>query len=430
MTEGPQRRAASLLCVCLGCSDGSAADGSTGEGTADTGGAESGAEEEGGADGGADPGPDGAGCGEPWEGWWDQNQGEVSAPSEFLAAPEAMAQFGRWRGNGRINAPTPNASAPASTDDGFRATLISEDAVLSTGRALSVSWCLANIFPNPQGPSGSIDEQLDAANLERYLLFREELERATRAWERHSRMNFVHLVAFDDRRKPSGGNCDTALEHVWFRAQTVGCNTKYKGVTNAGGKNEFDPAAGSPQNPGGYDRLLCIAWELLDAAESQIPYYAGHESGHIVGLEHEHVRWDQGEEPNTNCVDNHPFEPVSAERILTAPDPWSVMGYDECVGSQPSDGISPHDRMGAYYTFNWAERRIRDMAPQTGGRDRRLWAGDDRTGVLWYLPFPDRLIEWRFDAQQPGPLASNRSSAASTVKHPAASPIPEGTGTP
>ena len=61
--------------------------------------------------------------------------------------------------------------------------------------------------------------------------------------------------------------------------------------------------------------------------------------------------------------------------------------------------------MGAYYAFNWAERRVRDMAPQTAGRERRLWAGDDRPGVLWYLPFPDRLLEWRFDAQQPGQLA-------------------------
>lgn len=90
---------------------------------------------------------------------------------------------------------------------------------------------------------------------------------------------------------------------------------------------------------------------------------------------------------------------------LTPPDPWSVSGYDECEGSELSQGVSPADMLGAYYTFNWTERRITDMAPQTGGRFQRLWAGDERPGVLWYLPFPDRLFEWRFDAQQPGPLS-------------------------
>jgi hypothetical protein len=231
-----------------------------------------------------------------------------------LAAPEATHQFGRWHATGRIDAPAA-PSAPLSTTDDFRSTLISEASVLSTGRNLAVSWCLGNIFPNPQGPGGSINEELDAINLERYLLFREELERAIRTWERHSRMNFAHLVSLDDRRKPSGGQCDTVLEHVWFRAQTEGCNTKFQGLTNAGGDNEFDPEAGSPENPDGYDRVLCIAWEFLDAAESLIPYYAGHESGHIVGLDHEFIRWDQGEEPNPNCVDNDPFEPISPDRV-------------------------------------------------------------------------------------------------------------------
>jgi hypothetical protein len=80
------------------------------------------------------------------------------------------------------------------------------------------------------------------------------------------------------------------------------------------------------------------------------------------------------------------------------------MGYPECVDMAASKGPSSHDRLGAYYTFNWTERRTRDVAPQTGGRNQRLWAGEGRPGVLWYLPFSDRLLEWRFDAQQSGPL--------------------------
>lgn len=403
MTGRPWHLAICLLELCVGCGNDSASDGSSGSATEESGADETGladSTEEGG--GGGSPVPDGAGCGEPWEGWWDRNQGQ-SAGGSMFGREARQQQIGRWRATSRLDVAVSNPSPSPPTVD-FRSTLISEAAVLSTGRNLAVSWCLGNIFPNPQGPGGSINEELDAVNLERYLLFRQELERAIRAWERHSRMNFIHLIGLDDRRRPSGGMCDTALEHVWFRAQTGGCNPKYQGVTNAGGLNEFDPDAGSPQNPSGYDRVLCIAWQLLEAAQSRIPYYAGHESGHIVGLDHEHIRWNQGETPHANCGENHPFEPIAPDRVLTAPDPWSVMGYDECVGSEPSSAVSPDDMLGAYYTFNWAERRVRDMAPQTGGRDRRLWAGDERPGVLWYLPFPDRLVEWRFDAQQVGPL--------------------------
>jgi hypothetical protein len=382
-----------LLWVSLGCGNSSANEGSSSEGTGETG------AEEGGSNG-EEPGPHGPGCEDPWEGWWDNGQAEVSP----LAVAEANSQHGRLHGSARVDAhPVPGLPALES-EDGFRSTLISEAAVLSTGRNLAVSWCLGNIHPNPQGPGGVINEELDAKNLERYELFRAELERATRGWERHSRMNFVHLASLDDRRKPSGGMCDDALEEVWFRAQTRDCSIGKPGDTNAAGDNEFDPTFASPENPDGSLRLLCISTQILDAAKPRVPWHASHESGHIVGLEHEHVRWDQGEDVISICNDNGPYVPVSADRRLTPPDSWSVMGYPECVGMAVSNGPSPHDHLGAYYTFNWTERRVRDMSPQTGGRDQRLWAGDSRPGVLWYLPFSHRLLEWRFDVDQPGPL--------------------------
>lgn len=117
------------------------------------------------------------------------------------------------------------------------------------------------------------------------------------------------------------------------------------------------------------------------------------------------MRWDQSGVMATSCKDNDPFVPVPTDRKLTPPDPWSVMGYPECAGTEASNGPSPRDWLGAYYLFNWTERRVGDMAPQASGRYQRLWAGNDRPGLLWYLPFPDRILEWRFDAQQPeGPL--------------------------
>jgi hypothetical protein len=96
---------------------------------------------------------------------------------------------------------------------------------------------------------------------------------------------------------------------------------------------------------------------------------------------------------------------TSRGSALTPPDPWSVMGYPECDEMEKSNGVSAHDVLGAYYTFHWTERRVRDMAPATGGRDQRFWAGDNRPGILWYLPFSDHLLEWRFAEDQPGSLS-------------------------
>jgi hypothetical protein len=384
-----------LLPICLACGE-SASAGSTGPDTGDTGADE-------GADDDLEPGPDGPGCDEPWEAqsWWNEEENREGAP---LPPPEAGPQFGRWRARGTIEGqPRPDVEP---VEDPFRATLISDDSVFSTGRHLAVSWCVGSILPNPMGPGAHINEEKDAHNLARYSLLRNEVERATRMWERHSRMNFVHLVGLDDRRKPSGGTCDTALEHVWFRVQTSECMQQFHGKTNAGGGNEFDPDYASLENPEGEDRYLCVGPKILDGSEQYVGTLAEHESGHIVGLHHEHIRWDQGDHPLGNCKDNFPFEPVLAALQLTPSDPWSVMGYGECQGMAGAPvHATASDWLGAYYLFNWTERRIRDMAPQTGGRNQRLWADDDRPGLLWYQPLPDRLLEWRFDAQQVGPLS-------------------------
>jgi hypothetical protein len=383
--------------ACLACGD-SASDGSTPQSTGDTG-----AEE--GGDGSTEPGPDGPGCDGPWEGegwWFETDNGAGAGTSSAAVWPEADPQVGRWRATAPIEGhPNPNVEP---VEDEFRATLIADDAMFSTNRHLAVSWCLGNIIPNPLGPGGSVNEELDAVNLEHYLVFRRELERATRMWERHSRMNFVHLVSLDDRRRRSGGMCGTALEHVWFRAQTWPCAGALRGQTNAGGGNELDPGLASPENPDGYELHLCLSAPTLGWLR-QVQTLTKHESGHIVGLRHEHERWDQGDNPPGNCRDNFPFKPIPAALQLTPSDPWSVMGYSECAGMADAEYDSPSDWLGAYYLFNWTERRIRDMSPQTGGRDQRLWAGKNRPGLLWYQPRPDRLLEWRFDAQQPGPLS-------------------------
>jgi hypothetical protein len=205
-----------LLSVGFACG-GPANDGAQGQDTGDTG-----------ADEGADdefelePGPDGPGCDASWEGqgFWDegQNRGGV-----LLAPPEAVSQRGRWHARGTIDGqPRPDVDP---VEDPFRATLISDHSVFSTGRHLAVSWCLGSILPNPIGPGPHIDEEKDAHNLGRYSLLRREVERATRMWERHSRMNFVHLVGLDDRRNPAG-------ERATRRSSTCGFGCRLRSASS------------------------------------------------------------------------------------------------------------------------------------------------------------------------------------------------------
>lgn len=201
---GGRRVPLALLVSILGsisaCGGASATDGSTTAGTDDTG-----AEEEGGEDDAEDPGPEGMGCDGAWEDWW--NQAQTAPLASGQRGREGSAQVGRSRGRALLEGEVSLQHPPPTLDDEFRATLLSEAAVLSSGRNLAVSWCIGSIQPNPQGPGAFIDPEEDALNLARYQALRTQLERETRTWERHSKMNFVHLAALDDRRKPSGGTC-------------------------------------------------------------------------------------------------------------------------------------------------------------------------------------------------------------------------------
>jgi hypothetical protein len=326
------------------------------------------------------PGPSGSGC----------ELGFAESPS-LLEEPEELVQHG---------GPTLAVPRhPLSTREELRSTLIAEPAVFSTARNLAVSWCAANIEPSPLGPFGSVNEDLDAMNLESYEKLVDGLERAMRVWERHSRINFVHRVDLDDRRKRSGGMCQPEFDEIWFRAQTPGCDLTFVGQTNAGGLGEFDPEAGSVDNPEGYERILCIDRKHLEGAPSQIPDLTAHETGHLLGLDHEHLRFLQSDDAPNSCSKSSSPEPPIA---LTPPDPNSVMGYDQCDGSVLSAGITARDRLGSYYAFNWTNRRVHEMDDASFGR--HAWSGESRTGILWYHPFGTQLTEWLSTAGPGDPL--------------------------
>jgi hypothetical protein len=141
-----------VLLVVTACSDNSASDGSSGE---------TGSEEEGGSDGGQNPGPDGPGCDELWEGFWDSEDEQGDARQLSVRPPESDPQSGQFQASGSFATQHPPVHT-TDEEDTFRATYLGEDAVFTTGRQISLSWCLGAILPYPIGPGSYVDPEEDA----------------------------------------------------------------------------------------------------------------------------------------------------------------------------------------------------------------------------------------------------------------------------
>lgn len=243
------------------------------------------------------------------------------------------------------------------------------------------------MFPQP------VDTESEEKHTARYERILRGMVDSTKAWERATGVNFVHLREFDD---PAGGTnsgtCQPGQNNIHFRVRMAlgdECSGPCAGVTNATPVTEFDPEWASPENPGGFRRELLFGQRALQT-ENEMQITARHELGHILGFGHEHLVFDQDE-----CLEFTGF------RQLTAPDPKSVMANGFCPGAEPDQPrLSGFDRLGAFYQYHRA-RRSPLMMGGGGSNERFSYDGSMRAGVAWFTPQRHSFLQWT-STSQPG----------------------------
>lgn len=216
------------------------------------------------------------------------------------------------------------------------------------GRKLDLTYCLG--------------EFTDATLRERTAL---ALRVGTAQWERASGVNFIHRVAFDGT-----GECEAPGSAAFTIRQGSADECGARGCPLAAAS--FPP--GDPEEDG--PRLL--VWpDALDSEMYSLEMVVLHELGHLLGLVHEHSRFEQSREI---CVDA-----ASTEfRGLTYPDPASVMGDARCPGISEASSqgrLSRGDRLGAAILYGLPRARV-DVD------------GDGRADVFWFVPGGDSYEVW------------------------------------
>ncbi|KIG16896.1 hypothetical protein DB30_04058 [Enhygromyxa salina] len=254
------------------------------------------------------------------------------------------------------------------------------DEVWSEPRKLELTWCVGVVFPQPN------DEDAAEKHQERYERILRGMERGTKAWERATGVNFVHLSEFDD---PAGGigsgSCQPGQNNVHFRVRmgvSNECSGPCAGVTNATPITEFDPDWAGPDNPGGFERELLFGPRAVDS-EQEMQITARHELGHVLGFAHEHLAFEQD-------VCNE----FTVWRSLTPPDPKSVMANDTCPGAaKDQPRLSGFDRLGAFYQYSRARRNPLMMGGASLVHDY-AYDGSERPGIAWFTPLDNAIQQW------------------------------------
>lgn len=235
------------------------------------------------------------------------------------------------------------------------------DTVWNVADKLALSYCIADMG--------------GATNTAR---IRDALDQATREWEFAADVNFVHVASQD------GSNCRPGKNGVMFRVRRGidPDDCSFLGCPTARAFFPDEPAA---------TREMLFFDDAFPLTDGELLGVARHELGHVLGLRHEHIRFDQ---KDPGCALEGALSPNW--RATTSPDSKSIMGYYQCdgiAGSSFDRPISERDALGLRYLYNIPRGHGRANGAAFNQPNSFLGngAGDD---VLWFRPDADTYTLW------------------------------------
>ena len=280
----------------------------------------------------------------------ESTDGEASAWDAFVAANAAPLPGGGYlfQRDVRVSEERLRQIFARSEAVGRRSAVHHEgvDAIWNPAQKLAITYCVHDEW------EGRLDDHR----------VRELLRDASLEWEQAADVNFIHLAQSD------GPGCQAGVGGVVFDVRM--------GLPSECGFGGCPLGSAFFPNDPTFPPELLLWPEVFDLDDDQQRRIVRHELGHVLGLYHEHARFDQSDSLNWACAlaDDNP-----TLRGLTPADPTSVMGYPHCEGSEgPQQELSAYDRLGVRYLYG---------LPRLYGRNEVFnFAGDYSNDIFWYVP--------------------------------------------